>query len=157
MQVHARDVRGDLPGEARPQAGPAAAGAGTRGAPGAQARGIFAGRLPVECRGGHLLPGGEHAPRYDSDELAPAGRAGRRDRVSRAVRAHLPAGGEPGERARGNNQLGTQARSEEHTSELQSPCNLVCRLLLEKKKRNDLTSEKRGEAADVAYVAHMTR
>src|SRR3989454_3884239 len=30
-------------------------------------------------------------------------------------------------------------RSEEHTSELQSPCNLVCRLLLEKKKLN-LTS-----------------
>src|SRR5256885_10678493 len=28
-----------------------------------------------------------------------------------------------------------QDRSEEHTSELQSPCNLVCRLLLEKKKR----------------------
>src|SRR2546426_4131393 len=27
-----------------------------------------------------------------------------------------------------------QNRSEEHTSELQSPCNLVCRLLLEKKK-----------------------
>src|SRR2546426_7017537 len=27
-------------------------------------------------------------------------------------------------------------RSEEHTSELQSPCNLVCRLLLEKKKRH---------------------
>src|SRR5688500_19783256 len=29
-----------------------------------------------------------------------------------------------------------EGRSEEHTSELQSPCNLVCRLLLEKKKRN---------------------
>src|SRR5256885_12244079 len=28
----------------------------------------------------------------------------------------------------------TRVRSEEHTSELQSPCNLVCRLLLEKKK-----------------------
>src|SRR5205807_4357728 len=28
-----------------------------------------------------------------------------------------------------------QKRSEEHTSELQSPCNLVCRLLLEKKKK----------------------
>src|SRR5256885_10849728 len=28
----------------------------------------------------------------------------------------------------------TAVRSEEHTSELQSPCNLVCRLLLEKKK-----------------------
>src|SRR5256885_3757210 len=31
-------------------------------------------------------------------------------------------------------------RSEEHTSELQSPCNLVCRLLLEKKKKNDSRS-----------------
>src|SRR2546426_4666960 len=31
--------------------------------------------------------------------------------------------------------LGHHARSEEHTSELQSPCNLVCRLLLEKKKK----------------------
>src|SRR5256885_5124199 len=35
-----------------------------------------------------------------------------------------PDGGYPG---------GNTARSEEHTSELQSPCNLVCRLLLEKK------------------------
>src|SRR5256885_13010801 len=32
-------------------------------------------------------------------------------------------------------QRSTIWRSEEHTSELQSPCNLVCRLLLEKKKR----------------------
>src|SRR5256885_7525074 len=30
-----------------------------------------------------------------------------------------------------------ELRSEEHTSELQSPCNLVCRLLLEKKKQNN--------------------
>src|ERR1022692_322880 len=30
-------------------------------------------------------------------------------------------------------------RSEEHTSELQSPCNLVCRLLLEKKKKKKTT------------------
>src|SRR2546426_7625166 len=30
--------------------------------------------------------------------------------------------------------VATKWRSEEHTSELQSPCNLVCRLLLEKKK-----------------------
>src|SRR5256885_10495242 len=29
-----------------------------------------------------------------------------------------------------------RSRSEEHTSELQSPCNLVCRLLLEKKKQH---------------------
>src|SRR5688500_19805559 len=33
-------------------------------------------------------------------------------------------------------------RSEEHTSELQSPCNLVCRLLLEKKKKS---RERRGK------------
>src|SRR2546426_6703322 len=33
-------------------------------------------------------------------------------------------------------QVGLRTRSEEHTSELQSPCNLVCRLLLEKKKKN---------------------
>src|SRR5256885_2809097 len=32
------------------------------------------------------------------------------------------------------------ARSEEHTSELQSPCNLVCRLLLEKKKKKQVIS-----------------
>src|SRR2546426_7414095 len=31
-------------------------------------------------------------------------------------------------------------RSEEHTSELQSPCNLVCRLLLEKKKKKNTNS-----------------
>src|SRR2546426_9072148 len=31
-------------------------------------------------------------------------------------------------------------RSEEHTSELQSPCNLVCRLLLEKKKKKKIYS-----------------
>src|SRR5256885_4541946 len=34
-------------------------------------------------------------------------------------------------------------RSEEHTSELQSPCNLVCRLLLEKKKNNGNTNHHR--------------
>src|SRR5256885_9270543 len=32
-------------------------------------------------------------------------------------------------------------RSEEHTSELQSPCNLVCRLLLEKKKKKIITGQ----------------
>src|SRR5256885_15459700 len=34
---------------------------------------------------------------------------------------------------------GAAKRSEEHTSELQSPCNLVCRLLLEKKKKTKAT------------------
>src|ERR1022692_3870324 len=35
-------------------------------------------------------------------------------------------------------------RSEEHTSELQSPCNLVCRLLLEKKKTYNIVSTIKG-------------
>src|SRR2546426_3686731 len=46
-------------------------------------------------------------------------------------------------RARGSSahaRLRCHHRSEEHTSELQSPCNLVCRLLLEKKKqKTDIT------------------
>src|SRR5260370_10261728 len=37
-----------------------------------------------------------------------------------------------------------QDRSEEHTSELQSHLNLVCRLLLEKKKQNDLVARHHG-------------
>src|SRR5256885_10938165 len=40
--------------------------------------------------------------------------------------------------------ISNSTRSEEHTSELQSPCNLVCRLLLEKKKReadNDIYAD----------------
>src|SRR2546426_8396435 len=45
------------------------------------------------------------------------------------------AGGRRG-RGDGVGQRGARhPRSEEHTSELQSPCNLVCRLLLEKKKK----------------------
>src|SRR6266850_3718702 len=39
-------------------------------------------------------------------------------------------------RRHGDRRLLGAGRSEEHTSELQSPCNLVCRLLLEKKKKN---------------------
>src|SRR5256885_11863364 len=38
-----------------------------------------------------------------------------------------------------------RSRSEEHTSELQSPCNLVCRLLLEKKKTNTPLSSQCSE------------
>src|SRR5256885_11858390 len=43
-------------------------------------------------------------------------------------------------------------RSEEHTSELQSPCNLVCRLLLEKKKEQTPRS---SEAADGAATTRL--
>src|SRR5256885_5446466 len=42
-------------------------------------------------------------------------------------------------------------RSEEHTSELQSPCNLVCRLLLEKKKHRPIRVD--SPAGDAAQPA----
>src|SRR5256885_11046317 len=38
-------------------------------------------------------------------------------------------------------------RSEEHTSELQSPCNLVCRLLLEKKKTTETSISSRSSSS----------
>src|SRR5256885_2983786 len=44
-------------------------------------------------------------------------------------------------------------RSEEHTSELQSPCNLVCRLLLEKKKK----TAPLAHAPDVKAHHHESR
>src|SRR2546426_6611320 len=60
-----------------------------------------------------------------------------RMKVNISVREHYALG--IGARAAGIEKLGQRVfvdgRSEEHTSELQSPCNLVCRLLLEKKKK----------------------
>src|SRR5256885_10559725 len=52
-----------------------------------------------------------------------------------------------------------KGRSEEHTSELQSPCNLVCRLLLEKKKKEEETRSvsvrcRRDRYARYADVLH---
>src|SRR2546430_9397502 len=46
------------------------------------------------------------------------------------------------------------ARSEEHTSELQSQSNLVCRLLLEKKKRNHLAVRHPQYAIRTRYRPH---
>src|SRR5256885_7009881 len=45
-------------------------------------------------------------------------------------------------------------RSEEHTSELQSPCNLVCRLLLEKK--NDSASRSAPARVDLESLTHRS-
>src|SRR3989454_7552250 len=45
----------------------------------------------------------------------------------------------------------TDDRSEEHTSELQSPCNLVCRLLLEKKKYC-LNTDKTADVVTLFYI-----
>src|SRR5688500_19431080 len=58
-------------------------------------------------------------------------RSGEHDRVGRKRRDHvLEARGDEEQHER------PHTRSEEHTSELQSPCNLVCRLLLEKKNKH---------------------
>src|SRR5256885_9966454 len=56
----------------------------------------------------------------------------------------------PGEvliRVRHAGVCGTDLRSEEHTSELQSPCNLVCRLLLEKKKSTLMKSAQSAQSS----------
>src|SRR5256885_3927687 len=53
--------------------------------------------------------------------------------VGQAVPGELALQAQPATRRAGNKPFAIE-RSEEHTSELQSPCNLVCRLLLEKKK-----------------------
>src|SRR5256885_2807574 len=51
------------------------------------------------------------------------------------------------------------ARSEEHTSELQSPCNLVCRLLLEKKKKREGQPRASGRSpgSDAGCVQSISR
>src|SRR5256885_13266504 len=55
-----------------------------------------------------------------------------------------------------------QGRSEEHTSELQSPCNLVCRLLLEKKKKqthkrllSDYLTSTAHTRCDQSHIQHI--
>src|SRR5256885_11655305 len=61
-----------------------------------------------------------------------------RSRVSywrpRSTALSIKASGASGRKNVAGGTAATFLRSEEHTSELQSPCNLVCRLLLEKKK-----------------------
>src|SRR2546422_8435394 len=79
--------------------------------------------LPISAarRGG----GGPHG------DAAAAGRRSRRGAVARAARAE-----DPERLPRRGTARGRRSRSEEHTSELQSRLHLVCRLLLEKKKKN---------------------
>src|SRR5690348_18093091 len=47
-------------------------------------------------------------------------------------------------------------RSEEHTSELQSPVHLVCRLLLEKKKKNKNTSHNVTPRTSTSHTSHSS-
>src|SRR5256885_8750912 len=73
----------------------------------------------------------------------------RRQDADEVARAHAAAGAHKA----------LEARSEEHTSELQSPCNLVCRLLLEKKKYQSIdeggpSEEIKPEGADDRRTYH---
>src|SRR5256885_3290068 len=57
----------------------------------------------------------------------------------------------------GRRLLQKTSRSEEHTSELQSPCNLVCRLLLEKKKNTNTELIRGLHTAAERELAHYSR
>src|SRR5256885_9030817 len=74
--------------------------------------------VELELAGGEVLPGDVGLGRLPQLARKPVGR-GRHGAEQRLARI---------------------GRSEEHTSELQSPCNLVCRLLLEKKKSHRCTA-----------------
>src|SRR2546426_2575301 len=75
--------------------------------------------LPPSPHRGRMHPRDVHRPR-NREHLA-LRREGRVDDVTELAITNVPAH--------------HYHRSEEHTSELQSPCNLVCRLLLEKKNK----------------------
>src|SRR5256885_6581113 len=87
------------------------------------------GPRPLAC----LEPAPLSRDRQDDGEV----RRGRRAAAGRG-RGVPDAGRVRGDERGGAGACGAESgwRSEEHTSELQSPCNLVCRLLLEKKKKN---------------------
>src|SRR2546426_1715741 len=78
-------------------------------------------------RGGGREEGARPAARADR-RSSPCARSLADRRVSWRISARRP--------TRGWRAAARGSRSEEHTSELQSPCNIVCRLLLEKKKNN---------------------
>src|SRR5438093_4309428 len=75
-------------------------------------------------------------PIWTGDRTAPGERAHDRPVLGRQQPAAVP------DRHRsGTGRTGCSSRSEEHTSELQSLTNLVCRLLLEKKKKKNINKK----------------
>src|SRR5256885_12064751 len=69
------------------------------------------------------------------------------------MRPGRPAGGRC-HWSRGRHSPTPSWRSEEHTSELQSPCNLVCRLLLEKKKNEFICAASLRSGTPAEYPVH---
>src|SRR5256885_16957812 len=98
-------------------------------------------------RESYFIPGTRQAIRYSIRYSGPSASDARRqlrkpcasgDKTNRGVLVSIEFGkmrmAFQGEAGAFSEAAAVQLRSEEHTSELQSPCNLVCRLLLEKKK-----------------------
>src|SRR2546426_5003620 len=99
------------------------------------------------CREAQLSPGAIYRYFASKDEIIEAIADERHAREAGFMSQAQEVGGAEGLRALGRASFSSLAdpderrrrRSEEHTSELQSPCNLVCRLLLEKKKTTCFT------------------
>src|SRR2546430_11155247 len=92
---------------------------------------------PIRRRGGSVLrsEGGQQLRSLDSRKRTGTTARARR-RTIRPLQA-VPNSGSKCQRGAGSESNAPRVgRSEEHTSELQSQSNLVCRLLLEKKKKN---------------------
>src|SRR5256885_17229008 len=93
-------------------------------------RRVVGGLAPAGAQEGVVGQGGEaHGGRLSPSRLRQAVAMPERRRASCLGLTLVNIGG--------NGLFEAATRSEEHTSELQSPCNLVCRLLLEKKKRQN--------------------
>src|SRR5690242_21444847 len=90
-------------------------------------------RIPYTTlfRTNHRLAGAHQLPVQDHRPVGRLGRGGSGERIDPAHRSANIDNGSV------NPTFHTPARSEEHTSELQSHVNLVCRLLLEKKKTKE--------------------
>src|SRR5205807_8919848 len=80
----------------------------------------------IHPEGGRLRAATEHFVPGDASRSRGTAQGSRRAAARSPRRSHASASGNTDSRC-----LRARLRSEEHTSELQSPCNLVCRLLLE--------------------------
>src|SRR5438477_4789238 len=83
---------------------------------------------------------------FRSEEAPPCRRIG--------VACRSPPPWPPGPRGAPRGPGGHGGRSEEHTSELQSHVNLVCRLLLEKKKKSHRTYDRPADEAENSVAQH---
>src|SRR2546426_9007285 len=90
---------------------------------------------------------------HDALPISARARPRARRRIRRPARAARCRDGGPAPRAPARR---SWRRSEEHTSELQSPCNLVCRLLLEKKKKKSTIQFLRIHTSTQDTLIHLS-